>query len=215
MNKLLFLLLPFLLLYCSSKTTTESFSTTVDFTPQDLQEEFLEEEALDEGLPAPAGASLIKVNRQKDGTFAFTFTKQQRIQARVIFVGDGDTFTVSYQEKTFKVRFSDIDAPESSQEYGQTAKAVVLGLAFQKDVELLCLSNDRRYRLVARIFVLPERLDLVRELVATGNAWWYEAYSKDTELRELESEARAHRLGLWAVESPQSPWEFRALKYPR
>jgi endonuclease YncB( thermonuclease family) len=47
-------------------------------------------------------------------------------------------------------------------------------------------------------------------LVGSGNAWVWESKSNDKELRKLQSWAREHKKGLWAL--PESkrepPWEF-------
>jgi endonuclease YncB( thermonuclease family) len=47
-------------------------------------------------------------------------------------------------------------------------------------------------------------------LVQQGLAWWYQQFARrDTQLRDAEAKARAGRVGLWADENPQPPWEFR------
>jgi endonuclease YncB( thermonuclease family) len=52
-------------------------------------------------------------------------------------------------------------------------------------------------------------MDVNRQMVATGNAWHYAAYSKDQSLADLQSQAQAQKLGLWAQPNPTPPWEFR------
>jgi len=46
----------------------------------------------------------------------------------------------------------------------------------------------------------------------TGNAWHYAAYSKDQSLADLQSQAQAQKLGLWAQPNPTPPGEFRKAK---
>jgi endonuclease YncB( thermonuclease family) len=58
--------------------------------------------------------------------------------------------------------------------------------------------------------VLVNGTDVNREMVATGNAWHYAAYSKDTSLAQLQADARGKQIGLWAQPSPVAPWQFRA-----
>jgi endonuclease YncB( thermonuclease family) len=51
---------------------------------------------------------------------------------------------------------------------------------------------------------------LNHELVRAGLAWWFQRYARhDGDLKELESEARIARRGLWVDENPLPPWEFR------
>jgi endonuclease YncB( thermonuclease family) len=52
-------------------------------------------------------------------------------------------------------------------------------------------------------------VDVNRQMVGTGNAWHYAAYSQDEQLDDLEQQARARKLGLWTQPSPTPPWEFR------
>ena len=46
-------------------------------------------------------------------------------------------------------------------------------------------------------------------MIATGNAWHYAAYSTDSSLAALQSQAQAQRLGLWAQPNPTPPWDYR------
>lgn len=56
---------------------------------------------------------------------------------------------------------------------------------------------------------LPDGRILNQELIRAGLAWWYEKYSKDTALRDLEEEARHAKRGLWIYPDPVAPWEWR------
>jgi micrococcal nuclease len=56
---------------------------------------------------------------------------------------------------------------------------------------------------------LPDGRILNQELIKAGLAWWYEKYSKDMVLRDLEVKARAAKLGLWVYPDPVPPWEWR------
>ena len=56
---------------------------------------------------------------------------------------------------------------------------------------------------------------LNKELVRSGNAWWYSHYDRnDAELEALEAHAREARLGLWAAPNPLPPWEGRKAGHP-
>jgi micrococcal nuclease len=50
---------------------------------------------------------------------------------------------------------------------------------------------------------------LNQELLKAGLAWWYEKYSKDMVLRDIEAEARTAKRGLWVYPDPVPPWEWR------
>jgi endonuclease YncB( thermonuclease family) len=62
---------------------------------------------------------------------------QDVIHGHVVAVSDGDTIKVLTAEKQLlRVRVAWIDAPESSQAFGQRAKQAMSTLVFGKDVEL-------------------------------------------------------------------------------
>jgi endonuclease YncB( thermonuclease family) len=76
-------------------------------------------------------------------------------------------------------------------------------------VQVILNNTDRYGRMVADI-VLPDGRMLNKELVHSGNAWWYSHYApNDADLQALEADAREHHRGLWAVSSPMPPWEWR------
>jgi len=52
-------------------------------------------------------------------------------------------------------------------------------------------------------------VDVNRQMIATGNAWHYAAYSKDKSLVDVQAQAQAKKLGLWAQQSPVPPWDYR------
>lgn len=129
----------------------------------------------------------------------------------VVGVADGDTITVLNQDqRTERIRLSDIDAPESGQAFGSRAKQALSDLVYRQRVRAVEVDRDRYGRLVARVYV--GELDVNAELVRTGMAWVYRQYSRDAALLTLEAEARAAKRGLWADASPVPPWEYRRPK---
>ena len=69
---------------------------------------------------------------------------------------------------------------------------------------------DRWQRLLA--FVEADGMIVNAELIKRGLAWHSKEYSDDTELAELENNARRERMGLWADKKPIEPWEWRKQK---
>lgn len=136
------------------------------------------------------------------------FQEPVEFTAQVVGVSDGDTITVLRDRQQIKVRLVEIDAPESSQAFGQRAKQATSALCFAKTVTVRVKGKDRYDRTLAQI-LLPDGRNLNRELVATGYAWWYRDYSKDKSMGQLEAVAKEKRLGLWADPNPVPPWEFR------
>lgn len=160
--------------------------------------------------PAPVKPASAKPNAPTQAQ-----KKAQTIIGKVVGVSDGDTITVLGPGNTqYKIRLSEIDAPEKSQAFGEKAKQFTSGLVFGKQVTVAIKETDRYGRSVADVF-LPDGRNLNHELLRNGFAWWYKQYSKNPALGKLEAEARAAHKGLWADPRSQPPWDFRHRKRPK
>lgn len=130
---------------------------------------------------------------------------------RVVGVHDGDTVTcLDENNQQQKIRLAEMDAPEIGQDFGQVARDALADQVFGKTVEVRDEGKDRYGRWIGHLYV--NGVDVNRQMIATGNAWHYAAYSKDQSLAELQDQAKAQRLGLWSQPNPTPPWEFRANK---
>jgi endonuclease YncB( thermonuclease family) len=135
--------------------------------------------------------------------------------ARCVGVTDGDTLRVLYvsgQTKSeIKIRLFGIDAPERKQAFGTQAKKALSDLAFGKNLTVYSEGCDRYGRLLAWLTVGSTPINA--EMVKAGFAWHYRKYApKETELAQLETDARNNRRGLWIDPAPVAPWEFRKKK---
>jgi endonuclease YncB( thermonuclease family) len=132
---------------------------------------------------------------------------------RVVGVHDGDTVTcLDESNQQQKVRLAEIDAPEIGQDYGKVSREVLAEMVFGKTVEVTEDGKDRYGRWIGHLS--SNGVDVNRQMIATGNAWHYEDYSRDTSLAALQSQAQSQRLGLWAQPSPVAPWDFRKSGQP-
>jgi len=137
-----------------------------------------------------------------------------RNSARVVAITDGDTIKVLRDGKQETIRLHGVDCPEGGQPFGTRAKQFTSSLAFGKRVKVIVRDRDRYGRTVAEV-VLPNGRSLNRELVRSGLAWHFKRYSDDPVLAQLETQARAARLGLWADQDPIPPWDWRHNGRPR
>jgi micrococcal nuclease len=129
----------------------------------------------------------------------------------VISVTDGDTIVVLKEDKTIvKIRLEGIDCPEAKQDFGTKAKQATSQLCFGKNVRVVKSGDDRYGRTLGMVYV--GKLCVNEELIRQGLAWHFKKYNKDPELARLENEARAAKIGLWAMDNAVAPWEFRKIK---
>jgi micrococcal nuclease len=122
---------------------------------------------------------------------------------------DGDTLTTVIEGKAVTVRLFGVDAPEETQPFGDESEQFISTVIAGSPVRIEVVDTDRYGRLVARVY-LADGTNLSELIVRRGFGWWYQTYAPhDTALSTAEAEARHERLGLWNVELPVPPWEFR------
>jgi micrococcal nuclease len=122
-------------------------------------------------------------------------------------VVDGDTLVIDLFGSEVKVRLAEIDAPESRQEYGSEATALLESLVRGKEIELIEVDRDRYGRVVAHLH--SEQGCVNQRLVEQGAAWHYEDYSDSAAMAAFQTGAKSARLGLWGRDEIVAPWDFR------
>jgi endonuclease YncB( thermonuclease family) len=125
------------------------------------------------------------------------------------WVSDGDTLRVLVRGREMDVRLADIDAPERDQPYGWQSKLQLIDLVRGKHVVLVPRDVDQYGRVVAYVWV--GALDINRELVRRGSAWFYPEYAESDALYAEEQRARTAKVGLWSLSIGErlEPWEWR------
>jgi len=126
---------------------------------------------------------------------------------KVVAVADGDSVTVLRDREQVKVRLVEIDAPEKAQAFGYRSRQSLAALVHGQEVLVIEHGRDRYGRTLGRIY--RGDLDMNAEQVRQGMAWVYRKYSKDGDLVQIESEAKAAKRGLWRDPDPIPPWEWR------
>ena len=134
----------------------------------------------------------------------------ERLAGKVIRVSDGDTITILLQDQKSqeRIRFWGIDAPESPQDFGQRARKFLADLIHKRNVQVETNGRDQYGRIVGVVYL--GKLNVNLTMVKNGYAWHYVAFAKnDKELAEAEALARREKRGLWKLDNPIPPWEFR------
>ena len=131
------------------------------------------------------------------------------IDGRVISIEDGDTITILVDSRPVRVRFFGVDAPERGQDYYRTSRKRVSVLCYRTDVKVQPKGKDVYGRILGIVFLADGR-NLNQLLVEEGLAWWFRKYApRDKTLKSLEEAARKAKRGLWSMEDPIPPWEYR------
>lgn len=139
---------------------------------------------------------------------------------KVVRISDGDTITVlDSRNQQQRIRFNQIDAPESSQAYGQKSRQNI-NYIHNQYVYVVENSKDRYGRTLGTVYLMQNgkvpglnfRNSVNFKQVQDGYAWVYRQYMKDQSLLNDENTARAYKRGLWADPHPVAPWDYRASK---
>ncbi len=129
----------------------------------------------------------------------------------VIRILDGDTVEIMGKgRKSYKVRLSGLDAPEKKQPYGKKSQQALAKLAFKKIVCVKGVKRDCYGRTIARLYVGNQ--DINAAMIEQGAAWVYRPYARGstfTSFYKAETMAKNNKIGLWALNKPIPPWEWR------
>lgn len=128
-------------------------------------------------------------------------------------VYDGDTVELKNAGGKFKLRLSDIDAPERNQAYGKKSRRALTKLCKGKNTLATAqiLGTDKYNRYLGNLQC--NGVDASLHLVEHGLAWHNAKYSNNPATMNAEAIARQKRLGLWKNKNPMPPWVWRQ-KHP-
>jgi endonuclease YncB( thermonuclease family) len=133
----------------------------------------------------------------------------QRISGVVTSVHDGDTITVLGES----IRLASIDAPELDQAYGPSSRTHLAAMVWGQSVTVTYAQKDLYDRVVGTVFK-SDCSQVNLNQVASGAAWYYEAYKCEIDLRQrqayaaAQAAARTVKKGLWATPAV-APWVHR------
>ena len=140
----------------------------------------------------------------------------RRFEAQVVRVKDGDSLVVERKDvkRQAEIRMAGIDAPELAQPWGATARTAMRQLVMGMTVVIEVTDKDRYGRLVGRVF--QGRTYVNAAMTRSGNAWAFDRYLADDEIRKGQEEAQQAKRGIWSLppEKRLPPATWRKL-HPR
>lgn len=131
----------------------------------------------------------------------------ETISARVSYVYDGDTVTLTSEKTKTKIRLYGIDAPEIAQPYGKESRNHLRKKILYKNVEVKVNGKDRYKRTIGTIFLDGENINLW--MIKSGFAWHYKQYCKDKVFAIAERNAKNKKIEMWKTDNLQRPDLFR------
>lgn len=146
-------------------------------------------------------------------------TRQDGSGYVISYVVDGDSLWVrratgsaqgsTGRKQRLNLRLRGIDAPELCQRSGMQARAALRALApIGQRVRVIVRARDRYGRAIADVILIPDGLNLSRQMAAQGWAWSNDRGSRGLYAREHQQAMQARR-GLFAQEGIEHPANFR------
>ena len=120
---------------------------------------------------------------------------------------DGDTVHASLEGKTYKLRLTEIDAPERDQPFGRQSKVFLRELLKDGEFDADISGKDQYGRYLARLY--DNGVDINRKMVNEGMAWVYDFYVTDKTFYKNQQSAQQEKKGIWSKRFPAPPWEWR------
>ena len=136
---------------------------------------------------------------------------------RLAHLSDGDSFVLEdAQKRRIKVRLYGVDAPESSQSFGNISRNNLKKLLTGQKLLLRVMYKDDHQRSVAIVYLSqngkPDELSVNQRQVQAGMAWVYDYFCTSAVCNTWKLEeamAQKQKLGLWRDANPVPPWQWR------
>lgn len=149
----------------------------------------------------------------KTKVFAYTFfgligcAQAGDLSPKISYFYDGDTVKIQDGLQEYKLRLTDIDAPERNQTYGKTARRALTKLCQNADIQVSLVGIDKYQRNLGKLSCNHQDASVF--MISNGHAWFNRRYSIDYSLDLAEQTARSKKIGLWKRKNPTPPWQWR------
>ena len=134
---------------------------------------------------------------------------QPASSAEITYFYDGDTVKIIDAGFEYKLRITDIDAPERNQTYGKKSRRALMDFCAEANIYVAISGTDKYGRKLGKL--LCNQQDVSMHMVKYGHAWFNNRFSMDYSIALLQDEARKNKLGLWQGQQQTPPWVWRKL----
>jgi len=137
---------------------------------------------------------------------------------KVVKIKDGDSVVVAPvgKEEVIKCHLYGVDAPEIAKKdkpgqlFAEEARAELTRLMGEGTVQVLVTKKDYSGR--AMCFIKSGNVDVNLAMIEKGYAWAYRKKLMKPYMEvyvSAEDRAKTEKLGLWASDNPETPWDYR------
>ena len=125
----------------------------------------------------------------------------------ITYFYDGDTVKIKDSAHEYKLRITDIDAPERNQTDGLKSRRALMHFCKNASVKVYISGVDKYQRHLGKLHC--NNVDASVFMIKNGHAWFNRRYSADYTLDFTEQDARKNGLGLWKAKQQTPPWVWR------
>ena len=128
---------------------------------------------------------------------------------------DGDTVDVINinNKENYRIRLTEIDAPEIDQPHGKKSTLYLNYLIKDKILDVEIKGVDKYQRTLGKLYL--NGVDINKQMVISGNAWVYDKYVTEKSFYKEQNNAKQFRIGLWYNTDPIPPWIWRKNEYKK
>lgn len=129
----------------------------------------------------------------------------------IAYYYDGDTVKIKDGATTYRLRLSEIDAPERNQQYGKKSRRALMSFCQHATLKVVITGIDQYKRQIGQLYCNQQ--NAAEFMVGHGHAWFNDKYSNNQYLDALQKSARQNKTGLWFKDKAMPPWVWRKLNH--
>ena len=115
---------------------------------------------------------------------------------RISYFYDGDTVKILDDTNEYRLRITNIDAPERNQPHGKKSRRALMQLCEAAEITVKITGTDKYQRKLGKLYC--DEKNVAEFMLKNGHAWFNDRYSTDLVLALKERSAREKKT--WLME---------------